>query len=133
MSKILSVLFITLTIIIINTSNINAAEVIAFRCDLNNIADENEQFILLISKSEESFYVVPNVEGGKKGDKLLLHVPSELATLISIDGLKITLIELLGSGGVNTTSIDIKTKEAWHSRHTLILSQYKGQCKTNLF
>lgn len=69
---------------------------------------------------------------------IILHAPTkETLELFKITGadfkLMLTFVELLGSGGVNTTSIDVATKEAWHSRHAMLLSQYTGTCETDIF
>lgn len=113
-------------------------------CKFFDVKDGDNYVPVKILKRDDGFYLIPNDVEGVEG-KLALHAPSseeveKLAMMNSIMGIddpkfgpKITFIELLGSGGVNTTTINFKTKEGWHSRHTALLQQFKGKCETNLF
>ncbi len=112
-------------------------------CKFINI-DGSDTLDFHIFLKDDVFYSKSN-DGGYV-DALLFHTIDketletfELGKILATDPNstmfhpKATFVELLGSGGVNTITINVVTKEAWHSRHTFLPSQYKGKCETDIF
>ena len=107
--------------------------------------DGSDVFEFQIKLKEDAFYMQSNYEEGYESALTFHIIDDETLELFEITKKlatnpdstdfhpRVTFVELLGSGGVNTTTINIVTKEAWHSRHTSLLTQYKGKCKTDIF
>ncbi len=117
-------------------------------CKFINV-DGSENFDVQFELKDGSFYALSNQEDAPEEtyeDKLIFHATTE--EKIKTDKImrsfatdpdstifhpKVTFVELLGSGGVNTTTINVVTKDVWHSRHSILLSQYIGKCETDIF
>ncbi len=113
-------------------------------CILVN-TDGSDVFEFQIKLKDDKFYMQSNYEEGYESPLTFHFIKEETLEFFEIakelsnnpDSTdyhpRATFVELLGSGGVNTTTINVVTKEAWHSRHTTLLTQYKGKCKTDIF
>lgn len=113
-------------------------------CNFINVNGDDKFTMRIVQDEDEVFYALPSEQAKESSvpkQKLLAHWPDkdylETMELMSALGLplgpKVTFLELLGSGGISVTSVDITTKKGWLSRHTVILSQYEGDCVTNIF
>ncbi len=107
--------------------------------------DGSETFDFQIKLKDDTFYIISNYEEIYDSPAIFHIIDTESLDFQRLmkslsnnpDSTdyhpKATFVELLGYGGVNTTTINVVTKEAWHSRHTIFPSQYKGKCETDIF